>query len=52
MELIDYEESKKYGKKVLTNYVIYMNILGEKIKITPLLNVLDDPKKTDRYRKK
>ncbi len=52
MEIIDYEESKKYGKKVLTNYVIYMNLLGGKIKITPLLNILDDPKKTDRYRKR
>ncbi len=52
MELIDYEESKKYGKKVLTNYVIYMNLLGEKIKITPLLNILDNPQKTDRYRKR
>ena len=52
MELIDYEESKKYGKKVLTNYVIYMNLLGEKIKITPLLESLQYPKKTDKFRKR
>jgi len=51
MELIDYEESKNYGKKVLTNYVIYMNLLGDKIKITPLLEELDSPSKTDKFRK-
>ncbi len=51
MELVDYEESKEYGKKVLTNYVVYMNLLGEKIKITPLLKELQYPNKTDRYRK-
>ena len=51
MELVDYEESKKYGKKVLTNYVIYMNLLGEKIKITPLLEELQYPNKTDKFRK-
>ena len=51
MELVDYEESKKYGKKVLTNYVVYMNLLGEKIKITPLLEELQHPSKTDKYRK-
>jgi len=50
MELIDYEESKKYGKKVLTNYVVYMNLLGRKIKITPLLEALHHPHKTDKYR--
>ena len=51
MELVDYEESKQYGKKVLTNYVVYMNLLGKKIKITPLLDALQYPKKTDKYRK-
>ena len=52
MELIDYEESKKYGKKVLTNYVIYMNLLGENTKITPLLKKLQYPNQTDNYRKR
>ena len=51
MELIDYEESKEYGKKVLTNYVIYMNLLGKRTKITPLLEELQHPTKTDKYRK-
>ncbi len=41
MELIDYEESKEYGKKVLANYVIYLNKLGIKTKISTLLNSLN-----------
>ena len=51
MELIDYAESKEYGKKVLTNYVIYLNLLGLQTKISPLLNNLADPRQTDRFRK-
>ena len=50
MELIDYAESREYGKKVLTNYVIYLNLLGVKTKITTLLNQLDKPLDTDRFR--
>jgi len=50
MELIDYEESKEYGKKVLSNYVIYMNLLGIKQELTPLLEQLLDPLATDRFR--
>jgi soluble lytic murein transglycosylase len=50
MELINYEESKEYAKKVLSNYVIYMNLLGEKQKILPLLEELSDPLATDRFR--
>ena len=50
MELIDYEESREYGKKVLTNYVIYLNLLGVKIRITTLLNQLDKPLETDKFR--
>ena len=41
MELIDYEESKEYGKKVLANYIIYLNKLGVETKISTLLNNLD-----------
>ena len=51
MELIDYKESREYGKKVLANYVIYLNLLGVPTKITPLLDVLTSPKETDRFRK-
>lgn len=51
MELIDYKESREYGKKVLANYIIYLNILGVPTKITPLLDILAYPSKTDRFRK-
>ncbi len=37
MELVSYPETKEYGKKVLTNYIIYMRILGKNPKLTPLL---------------
>jgi soluble lytic murein transglycosylase len=30
MELIPYDESREYGKKVITNYVIYSHIFGDK----------------------
>ncbi len=33
MELIPYDESKKYGKKVLANYFVYQNYLNPKNKI-------------------
>ncbi len=52
MELIDYRESREYGKKVLANYVIYLNLLGIPTKISPLLDILDKPSKTDRFRRK
>jgi len=51
MELIDYAESREYGKKVLTNYVIYLNLLGIQTKVSPLLNNLKYPYQTDRFRK-
>lgn len=51
MELIDYEESKEYGKKVLANYVIYLNLLGTQTKVSHFLNMLAHPSQTDRFRK-
>ena len=51
MELIDYSESKEYGKKVLANYVIYLNLLGIQTEVSPLLNSLKYPYQTDRFRK-
>jgi soluble lytic murein transglycosylase len=30
MELVPYDESREYGKKVITNYVIYSHIFGDK----------------------
>ena len=51
MELIEYEESKEYGKKVLANYVIYLNLLGIQTKVSSFLNTLAYPSQTDRFRK-
>ena len=39
MEMVPYSESREYGKKVITNYVIYKTLLGEK---TTLHNELKD----------
>ncbi len=50
MELMSNAESREYGKKVLSNYVMYKKILGEEISIADLLHTLTNPKKTDRYR--
>jgi soluble lytic murein transglycosylase len=38
MEMVTYSESRKYGKKVLTNYVIYYNLLGGKVTLHKLLH--------------
>ncbi len=40
MELVPYNESKRYAKKVLSNYIIYKDILGEKITLRALLKKL------------
>ena len=34
MELLPYDETKRYGKKVLRNYIVYYNKLHQKNKIT------------------
>jgi len=51
MELINNIESREYAKKVLANYVIYLNALGTQIKLSDLLSTLTDPSQTDRFRK-
>jgi len=51
MELVDYVESREYAKKVLTDYVIYLNLLGSQTKVSELLNTLKYPSQTDRFRK-
>ena len=51
MELVDYSEAREYGKKVLTNYVIYLNLLGIQTKVSPLLNSLKHPSQSDCFRK-
>ncbi len=40
MELIKYPESRRYGKKVLANYVIYSHLLGKDIKLLDLIKSL------------
>jgi len=44
-------EAREYGKKVLANYVIYLNKLGVPTRITPLIKILANPSKTDCFRK-
>ncbi len=41
MELVPYDESRRYAKKVLANYIIYKNILGEKVTLKALLKKLN-----------
>jgi len=40
MELIPYDETRKYGKKVLANYIIYKDLLGEPISVVSLFDRL------------
>ena len=51
MEKMENYEAKEYGKKVLSNYVIYLNKLGVTTRIFPLLKVLASPSETDKFRK-
>ena len=51
MEMMKNVEAREYGKKVLSNYVIYLNKLGVSTRITPIIMQLATPSKTDRFRK-
>lgn len=51
MEMMKNSEAREYGKKVLSNYVIYLNKLGVPTRITPLIMQLATPSKTDRVRR-
>jgi len=51
MEKMSNAEAREYGKKVLTNYVIYMNKLGHPMRLLPFIKTLTDPYQTDRFRK-
>ncbi len=51
MEKMTNEEAREYGKKVLTNYVIYLNKLGVSARISPFLQSLIDPSRTDNFRR-
>ncbi len=50
MEMMANSESREYGKKVLSNYVIYKKILGEKVSILALFDKLSQPAQCDRFR--
>jgi len=50
MEMMVNSESREYGKKVLSNYVIYKKILGEKVSIVRLFDMLLEPAQCDRFR--
>ena len=43
MELVPYAESRKYGKKVLANYIIYRELLGDKIDFKETLKKIKSP---------
>ncbi len=52
LEMVDNDQARHYGKRVLANYVIYMNKLGITTRITDLLSTLHLPEKTDKFRKR
>ena len=51
IETMQNVEAREYGKKVLSNYVIYLNKLGVTTRITPFITDLTTPSQTDRFRK-
>jgi len=50
MEMMINEESREYGKKVLANYVVYRELLGERVSINNLFENLLIPSQSDRFR--
>lgn len=50
MEKIKNVQAREYGKKVLVNYVIYLNKLGIPARITPYIQDLTKPSETDSFR--
>ena len=51
IESIPSLETREYGKKVLTNYIVYLNLLGKPTRLLPFVKTLTDPDMTDRFRK-
>jgi soluble lytic murein transglycosylase len=52
LERVANYQANDYGKKVLSNYVIYLNKLGYPIRLTDLLSVVHRPHLTDEFRQK
>jgi len=50
MEMMVNSESREYGKIVLSNYVMYKKILGDKVSIVALFDKLLQPAQCDRFR--
>ncbi|MEA1954832.1 MAG: transglycosylase SLT domain-containing protein [Campylobacterota bacterium] len=50
MEKMTNIEAREYGKRVLTNYVVYLNRLGNPTRLLPFINQLTTPSKTDKFR--
>ncbi|RUM74497.1 MAG: lytic transglycosylase domain-containing protein [Sulfurovum sp.] len=51
METMENAQAREYGKKVLANYVIYLNKLGIPTRIFSLMKILATPEKTDSFRR-
>jgi len=52
LERVDNQQANHYGKRVLVNYVIYLNKLGTPIRLKELLGILHRPEITDKFRKR
>jgi len=50
MEKMSNVQAREYGKRVLTNYVIYLNKLGKSTRLLPYIKALTTPSKTDAFR--
>jgi len=50
MELVYYNESRRYGKKVLANYIVYKNLLGEPIDVVSIVESSTQPNRMDQFR--
>ncbi len=48
MEMMPNAQARKYGKKVLANYVVYRALLGKPVSLTALLRSAVSPSRTDR----
>lgn len=51
IERLPNAQANRYGKHVLSNYVIYINKLGVPLRMIDLLATLHQPSKTDKFRK-
>lgn len=52
METLTYHETRKYGKKVLANYIVYRQLLGSPVTLHDLLSDLTVASRSDHIRKR